>query len=392
MIQTMIISPDAGLVRSLRTGLDRFQSDLTVCRVLDHYPEAEELGQALRAHGPGAVFLGFQDPDQAADVAKILFSEARGVQVLAIEQSCTPELLLHGMRAGIREFLTPPFEDSTIIRALGSALQNLESQPVAYAASDHVFAFLPSKAGSGATSLALNISGALARDEGARVFLGEFDLNSGVLRFLLGLTNRRSVLDAVLQAKGLDEKNWPDFVTPFGNLDVMHAGPANPAVRLDPGPLGELIRFLKRNYQAVCFDLSGNLERYSIEIMNGSRHIVIVCTPEVPSLHLAREKFAYLTNLGLEKRILFALNRTMRSSTFTKSQVEDILEAPVFASFSHDPAAFQEGATRGKSLDLISRLGQECLEFVDKLPKSGAPKPRPGQSRFLEFFSLPNFG
>ncbi len=49
--------------------------------------------------------------------------------------------------------------------------------------------------------------------------------------------------------------------------------------------------------------MSGNLERYSLEIMHESKRIFLVCTPEIPSLHLAREKYLYLKQLDLGDRV-----------------------------------------------------------------------------------------
>ena len=60
------------------------------------------------------------------------------------------------------------------------------------------------------------------------------------------------------------------MVTKIGNLDVLHAGPINPSLRIEPAQIRHLIQFMRRNYQALCFDLSGNLERYSLEIMQES--------------------------------------------------------------------------------------------------------------------------
>jgi len=387
-LRIMIISPDVTVAKSLEYALAQFDSDLTVCRVLDHYPESGELVKILRAHAPSAVFLGFQNPNRAVAVAKEMHAEAAGLQILGVHDTCDPELLRESMHSGIREFLTPPFERATISRSLGNVLQNLDIRPVTYAVTDQVLAFLPAKAGAGATSLALNIAAAFARRDNARVFLGDLDLNSGVLRFLLNVKNEHSIVDAVLQAADVDELTWPGFVTSLGNLDVLHAGHVNPAARLESDLVVKLIQFVSRNYQAVCLDLSGNLERYSIAAMQETRHVVLVCTPEIPSLHLAREKMTFLKKAGLDKRVLVVLNRMARQPTFSKTQVEDLLETPVFATFSNDYAAIHQASQRGKPLDPQSLIGQECLAFTEKLLNK--PPVRARSHKFLQHFWMPH--
>ena len=387
MLRSMIICADPGLLDDLTEALRPFDADVDVCRVLREYPEGRDLIRMLRAHGPGVVFLSFQDSLKAAGVAKVLFEEARGLQVIAVHHEGDPERLRDSMRSGIREFLTPPFETSTITHALGNVLQNLELSPVAYTVTDHVLAFLPSKAGAGATSLALNVSAALAGQNQGPVFLGDLDLNSGAVRHMLQIGNPLALADAVSQFDDLDEIKWPGFVTSIANLDVAHAGPVNPAIRLDSGKAAGLIQFLRRNYRAVCLDLSGNLERYSIAVMQEARYVVLVCAPEIPSLHLAREKMAFLANLDLDKRVLVVLNRVTRQASFSKAQVEDILDTPVFATACEDNAALVRAAAEGIPVDPRSMFGRDCAAFAEKLvQKPTRVRDRP--SKFLQYFAL----
>ncbi len=42
---------------------------------------------------------------------------------------------------------------------------------------------------------------------------------------------------------------------------------------MDVSQIGKLMAFMRRTYQALCFDLSGNLEKYSLELMQESKRI-----------------------------------------------------------------------------------------------------------------------
>ncbi len=85
------------------------------------------------------------------------------------------------------------------------------------------------------------------------------------------------------------------LVTTIQNLDVLHAGQINPSLRIDPTQIRNLVQFMRRNYSAMCFDLSGNLERYLDRDHAGiEARVILVCTPEIPSLQLAREKLQFL--------------------------------------------------------------------------------------------------
>ena len=185
----------------------------------------------------------------------------------------------------------------------------IERKPPTHGATTQVFSFLPSKAGVGTSTLALNVSAALARRPNTRVLLSDFDLNSGMMRFLLNLRNEYSVIDAVEHSLHIDENLWPQLVTTMDQLDVLHAGRVNPNLRIEGTQIRNLVEFMRRNYDALCFDLSGNLEKYSMELMQESKRIMLVVTPEIPSLHLAREKLHFLRGFDLESRVSVVLNR-----------------------------------------------------------------------------------
>jgi pilus assembly protein CpaE len=252
--------------------------------------------------------------------------------------------------------------------------------------SNQIFSFLPSKAGTGTSTLALNVASALARDPGGRVVLSDFDLNSGMTRFLLRLQNTFSVLDAVEHSAAMDENLWPQLVTPIGNLDVLHAGQINPSLCIEPTQIRNLIQFLRRNYRAMCFDLSGNLERYSMEIMQQSKRVLLVCTPEIPSLHLAREKMIFLRTMELAGRVSIVLNRSPQKPLFTRGQVAEIVGAPVIDTVPNNYEGVNNATAVASCVDEKSDLGRQYAQIGTKLIQADGTH-RGGKRKFLEHFA-----
>jgi Flp pilus assembly CpaE family ATPase len=231
------------------------------------------------------------------------------------------------------------------------------------------------------------VSAALSRQADTPVLLSDFDLNSGMLRFLLKLGNAHSILDALEQSHTMDETLWPQLVTSVGPMDVLHAGGLNPSLRIEPEQVRFLIQFMRRNYKVLCFDLSGNLERYSIEVMRESKRVLLVCTPEIPSLHLAKEKLAYLKSIDLHGRTSVVLNRVHRRDVLGPDQVQELLGVPVFHSFSNDYAAVKEGISSGRPVHGSSPFGKQFEEFARRLMEQPAPAREPGH-KFLELFRI----
>jgi|SRR5579883_385684 pilus assembly protein CpaE len=390
LLRSIIICPDQDMAARLERALEA-TGEVSVGRSLHRYPTAIDLVRTLRAHAPEAVFLSFETLEKARETVQLLESEAAGIQIVAVHSDMDPRLLRETMRAGVREFLADPFERHAILEAVHTVKALVQQRPPTFESTSQIFAFLPSKAGAGTSTIALNTAGALARRPDSRTLLADFDLNSGMMRFMLKLQNEYSVTDAVERSLHMDEHLWPQLVTSLGSLDVLHAGRINPSLRIEATQIRALMEFLRRNYQALCFDLSGNLERYSMEIMQDCKRVLLVCTPEIPSLHLAREKLAYLRSFDLDGRVSILLNRTSKRAIFSKDQVEEILGVPVARTFPNDYIGVTRAMTAGTFLDPNSELGKLFGEFAADLAEERRPAAQSdGKRNFLEFFAVPS--
>lgn len=387
MLRSIIVCPDPELSAQLEEILVSL-GDVTVYRTLSHYPNATDLIRTLRAHAPDVIFLSFESLEKAEETIQFLEKESEDAQVIGIHRASSDTTVLRTMmRLGVREFASFPFEIPTLVECLRHAAQRLENRPADYEATSQIFSFLPSKAGVGTSTLALNVAASLAREKNARVLLSDFDLNSGMMRFLLKLQNTYSVLDAVEHSAAMDEHLWPQLVTTIGSLDVLHAGTINPSLRIDPTQIRNLVPFMRRNYNALCFDLSGNLERYSIEIMQESKRVVLVCTPEIPSLHLAREKLQYLRTVDLEPRTVIVMNRMAKKPLFTPDQVSEIVGVPVIATVINDYAGINQATASGTFVEEKSDLGKQYTQLASRLTEARAMNSR--KKKFLEQFAVP---
>jgi pilus assembly protein CpaE len=259
MLRGLIISPDADLADRLGRALNELGL-VGVVRVFDHYPSAVELTRAIRATAPEVAFLSVESMTQVQTIVKSIEADAPGMQMIAVSRETDPQILLEAMRVGLREFVSSPFPRQSLQEAITRVSEQLRKRPALVASTDQIYSFLPSKAGVGTSTLALNISVALSKMPDTGVILSDFDMNSGMMRFMLKLTNEYSVGDACEHSGNMDEALWPQLVTKLGHLDVLHAGKLNPNVRIEATQIRHLIEFLRRNYRVLCFDLSGNLE------------------------------------------------------------------------------------------------------------------------------------
>lgn len=392
MLRGLVISPDRQLAESLSHVLGQLGT-VAVVRYLDVFPSAEELGRVVRAVAPEVAFVSVESMPQVAATVKEFETLAPGIQFIAMSRDCDPQILLDAMRIGIREFVSAPFQANSVHEAVHRVQEQLGKKPLKINTTTDIYSFLPAKAGCGASTLALNVSVALSKAPDTNVILSDFDMNSGMMRFMLKLTNEFSVSDACEHSMNMDESLWPQLVTKLGALDVLHAGKLNPNLRIDGTQIRHLIDFLRRNYQAMVFDLSGNLERYSFEIMHECKKIFLVCTPEIPSLHLAREKYVFLRSLDLQDRVSVLVNRCQKRQVISNEQIEQILGLPVHMVFPNEYQTVHKALTLGRWIDFNTDLGKNIHQFATSLvePKikaNNTGQHPTGKRRFLDFFSV----
>jgi pilus assembly protein CpaE len=387
MLRGIIICPDVDLHDRLQAVL----ADIgytNVTRSLDHYPNSLELLRFVRAHAPQVIFLSIDSMQKATEVIRELEKHAPGTQIIAVSRVCDPQILLDLMRAGVREFASLPFDRDQIRDSIARLSDQLQANPPEIETTDDVFSFLPSKAGVGTSTLALNAAVALSRTANTNVLLSDFDLNSGMLRFMLKLDNGYCVTDAAEHSLDMDESLWPQMVTSLDKLDVLHAGKLNPDFRIEPTQIRHLMEFMRRNYRVLCFDLSGNLEKYSLEIMHESKRIFLVCTPEIPSLHLAREKYMYLKQVDLADRVSVLLNRCQKRPLISPQQIEQLLGLPVHMTFPNDYQGVHRALTFGRWVEHTTELGKQFPLLAQSMLNPKHSLSDTSKKKFIEFFSV----
>lgn len=383
MLKGAIICPDEELLGRLEEQLNNL-GVISLARTMPRYPSANELIRMLRAHAPQVLFLSIESLSRALEIVAAAETQLPGMQIIAIGRSADPATLLEVMRSGIREFVALPFQRQIVLDALVRIKEVLDRRPVSIETTDLVFTFLPAKPGVGTTTIAVNTAIAVSRNQEQRALLMDCDVDSGMVRFMLQIENQYSFADAAERSFHLDESVWPQVVTPVGNLDVIHSGALNPDRRIDAAHMRHILEFSRRNYRGIFLDLSGNLDRFSLEALHESKRVYLVLTPEVPSLHLAREKLQLLRKMDLGDRVAILLNRCQKRALVTPAQVEELLQQQVLMAFSNDYQGVHRALTAGKPVDPSSELGRQFSQLANHIldKKTAAPE---SKKRLMEY-------
>jgi len=362
---------------------------LSVLRKLTDVPSDANASRILVTLAPHIVFA----EGNAQELKPLLESirrEAPGIQVIAWGSSLDLEIVVDLMHLGIRDYLCYPFRQRELLDAVGRCRAALQETPPAFRSTPDVFTFVPAKPGVGCSTIALNVTAAIANNFGRRTLLADFDLTSGMQRFMSGLGEGFSVIDAVERSSDLDEALWPQLVSSIGDLDILHAGKPQLGYRIESDKVIGLMDFARRIYDAIVCDVSGNLEQYSTDLMKQSKRVFLVCTPEVGALHMAREKLAVLGALDMADRVNVIVNRSGNDGNEIGTEdVERLIGRPAFTFFPNDYKEISRALKAGKLVRSDSNIGK-CFSACAKRMldiDADTPVAKPGR-RMIEFFRV----
>ena len=395
VLRAILITESAAESDAIDATLKEHAAKVRVQARIESLPTSDVLDRVLRRCQPDVVLVSYASPGRGIAITHHLKAKQLGIAVVAVHPAGNAEPqedgdaspgiasngILEGVRAGAEEFLVAPFPAADVDALLERISRKLLADPPRYPSFQPIYSFLPAKPGVGASTLAVNLAFALARLSGeGPVMLGDLDLNSGMLQFLLQLRNTYSVAEALEYENIGDQGLWPNLVSRCAkNLDVLHSGPVNPNIYIDPAKVDRLLDHVEQSYAATCVDLSANLERYALAALERSRRIFLVTTPEMRALRAAEGKAEFLRLSGLAERTQILLNRAGSPPGVDDAQVEEMTGVPVAHCFANDYVAVSEAIEQGSALSEDSPFGKQCRDFASqlsniKLEATPAPK------------------
>lgn len=288
--------------------------------------------------------------------------------VIALHSATDPDSILRAVRAGVAEYLYPPYA-----AGLRSALERLAGERAPQrdqAGGGKTLAFFSAKGGCGASTLACHVALELIRQAGRDLLLADFDLDSGIIGFLLKTKSSYTVLDALANVHRLDLSFWKALIsngTP--GLEVLSA-PASFSVWQpgEPERFRQILRFARLHYAWIVTDLGRGL---SVKVMSSLEEIdqsYLVTTIDVPALYRAKHVIRTLRDSGYSPdRLRVILNRVPRRTDVTTAEMEQMLGVPVAAALPEDSAALYECYADGKLLPPNTPIGKLITAFTRKL-------------------------
>jgi pilus assembly protein CpaE len=280
------------------------------------------------------------------------------------------------------QLLSAPFDSAEVAQVLNQLEKDLEVRPATINSTDRFFAFMPAKAGVGASTIAANATWAFSQPEGANVLLADFDTASGVTEFMFDTQHDHNLVDAAARCKDLDEEAWRRLVKGVGNIDLLLSGAPHVGEGLSRLQVVQLIEYARRNYNVVSADLPDTFDETTLTVLREANRIFLVTTPELSALRLTRLKILLLQKLELDDKMALLVNRVSTRMELGIEEIESTLGTKVFMSFPCDYADVTKAIRSGRP---APKLAPSVRKFAELLDSKVRRERRP---RFIERFGI----
>ncbi|HXP84354.1 MAG TPA: cellulose synthase operon protein YhjQ/BcsQ [Bryobacteraceae bacterium] len=379
-MRAILICPNELLRKQFEEAV--VDSTVRIARTLNSYPPSEDLRRVVRAWAPEIVFLDIENESMAEAVAGQLEEEFPAVQRVALHPLQNAAVFRSVLRMHMGQLLSAPFDSVEVGQVLNQLQQDLETRPATINSTDRFFAFMPAKAGVGASTLAANATWAFSQPEGSNVLLADFDMASGVTGFMFDAEHDQNLVDAAVWGKEVDEEAWRRLVKTVGNIDLLLSGAPHVGEGLSQGQVAQLIEFARRNYNVVSADLPDTFDATTLTVLREANRIFLVTTPELSALRLARLKMLLLQRLELTDKVSLLVNRASARMELSVEEIEKTVGLKVFMSFPCDYADVTKAIRAGRPAPKLASSVRKFRELLDtKVRKEKAP-------RFIERFGI----
>jgi pilus assembly protein CpaE len=322
---------------TLRVWTSGEWSDLANFRAqLGGQPSIELVGEEPHQLEPDVVVHVTRDAAQLATEIAHVREHARGPIVL-LTSVPSHELLEEAVRLAVADVLPLPQAAEAVAFAVLKASREAQLRPGGRGSGRIATVFSP-KGGTGKTVTATNLAVSLA-EHGHRTLLVDLDLQFGDVAIMLGLQPDRTLHDLMTSPGRLDGEKLRGYVTRHGSGLQVLAAPLRPedAEEITDTRVAELLDVATHEYAFVVVDTAPFLYGPTLETLDRTNDLFLLCAPDVPSLKNVRLTLQTLDLLGFDDaHVKLVLNRASARVGLRAAEVGTVLDRPVDVELPED--------------------------------------------------------
>jgi pilus assembly protein CpaE len=305
---------------------------------------------------PQVIIVEIADLQTSLEMLQSLRAATPGAHLLVTSGNTDPNLMIELMRIGVREFLPSPVSNQALRQAFerynsSKALTTAQSQP--RAKRGKIYCIASAKHGSGATTVAINLTGTIAARSKRRTALIDLDRPLGDVAAYLNIKPSFTVSDALAAGQRLDSVLLESYMQPSHGFHILPGFPEHCAdASLSADKLSQLLDVAQRTFEFTVVDLPTNLDEDQVKVIaRSSSTILVILTPELPAIWRTERLLSYLARLEAVAKVRIVLNRATRSDDINDTDIERLLRTPLYCKLPNEYNACIRAINSGTLLD-----------------------------------------
>lgn len=317
-------------------------------------------------------------PDRALDLLRKIRAQAAG-PVLAVGLASDSKLILRALHEGADHYV----DEGDLEAQLDSVLLRLQIKDEASRQpSGRVISLLGASGGSGVSTLAVNLAGALARDQGRCCLI---DLKPGVgdLAALLDVKPAHNLADLCLNAGRMDRSMFESALAPHASGVQLLAPPLMyEDIRLvTPQGVNKMLLLARDAFRFTVVDLEDCYHEEQMAALRQAEFILLVFRLDFTSLRSTKRILDSLEQGGLSgERVRLVINRYGQAKELPLSQAEEALGRKIGFLIPDDPKNINAANNAGEPAVFrtpTAKVVQSIVQLAHALanPNSGKSSP-----------------
>lgn len=319
---------------------------------------AASLGEALTrlaAEPFDAVMLDLSLPDaQGLEAVRRIRQQNPRTPIVVLTGLSDSAMAIQAVREGAQDYLVKGEANSNALAlCLRFAVERYNGTGVQTPSPDlpqpcQALGFIGCKGGTGTSTIASQLGILLQAQTNESVLVADFDFESGVLDFLMEVEPKYSLMSALENVNRLDANIWSSLVsTKTAGLDIISAPTGlAPETETSPEQFRQLLSFLRGSYRWIVADLGRGARQHAGHLLDAFDSLYLISTFELTALRQARLMVRKLEQMGCRhESIRVVLNEMPKWMSFSMTDIEKILGAPIWATLPRIPELRESSAT-----------------------------------------------
>jgi len=381
VVTLVALESDRTALSAMRAATADGQMTLLGC--VDNLPALLDI---VAEKHPAVVLIDLSETESEPSMAvRAVLGASPESCVVVTGADVSPAVISRAVSAGARGFILRPFAPEELANTIRDAHGNFAElrrlqrgdSPSGNRRGTIIAVYSP-KGGVGCTTIATNLSVALATRSKLPVALIDLDLQFGDVGVSLDLRSANSVIDLVTHEEEIDAEFIDDvFVKHESGVRALvspdHVGSAETA---NPERIVHAVEELRDHFAFVVCDLWSSLDDLTLGMLRSADHIVLVTTPEVPALKNIRRVLGATTLLN-DERTQIVLNRHPGKVGVSIADVERNLGRRVSATIPSEGIGVTDAINQGISMfDSRARVraSRSYLRLAERFLNEGGSK------------------